>query len=497
MESRLSKIIYLSLTVTLTGLVNCPAAQAQIKHTTTIKSTKPGAPASKINTEPAMKDILSGKYGAAETKLRALLSEAEKNKDDKGILDTLDLLATSLEKQNRISDSEPLRLKALNHAQKAFGEKSVQHARELANMGSLSALKGENEAAWKYNDEALSILESAKGENHLEKAACYLAIARTRQTERSLGLADEFFRKALEETETALGADAVSTLLICQEYAAILEKLERKDEAKKLSDRVTVSKTLATTASSTTSGALPVINEKAGINKMIADAKKMDESGDVAKSIDTWKATIAAIEKEKIKDERLAYCLVQLANKLMENKSYSEAEAILKKGIEVRTALGSPQNLGLARNLRRLGEAYLMQKNYEDAKNVLVKAYETEEAANADAATRASTLQRLANACMLCKDFNKGENACRQLLVLVANDSSSHKDMKKMMATSMLGGMLMQSGRMAEGMKIIQDMASSGTPSAQASQEYVAAMTEEWKNVEKLADDAELKTIFH
>ncbi len=98
---------------------------------------------------------------------------------------------------------------------------------------------------------------------------------------------------------------------------------------------------------------------------------------------------------------------------------------------------------------------------------------------------------------MQTKDYKKGENACRQLLVLVNNDSSSHKNMKKMMATSMLGGMLMQSGRMAEGMKVIQDMAQAGTPSAQASQEYVAAMTEEWKTVEKQAEDAELKTIFH
>ena len=97
---------------------------------------------------------------------------------------------------------------------------------------------------------------------------------------------------------------------------------------------------------------------------------------------------------------------------------------------------------------------------------------------------------------MQAKDFKRGENACRQILVLVEKSDSPAKPMKKMMATSMLAGILMQSGRMQEGMQLMQSMSGSMQMNQQNTQEYTAALKAEWDEVEKKSEEAELKTIF-
>lgn len=454
----------------------------------------------KYDFEPCERDILQAKFGAAETKLKAILSETEKSPDQKMVresLRALHLLGLTFQKQQRLQDAEPVCQRAVELSKKTFGDKSAEYALALADMGSLLARKGDLALAWQNNDQAQAIIDSCKGDNHLEKAAVSLAIARTRESERSLGLADEFFKRALDETVAGSNkgqnkeTDSPQTLLVCQEYALILEKMDRKDEAKKLSERVTLAKSL------TPSSAPLVIDAKAGMNKLIADAKKVEDAGDVDKTIEAWKSTIAALEKANVKNEQLAYCMVHLGSALIEKKNYAEAQAVLKKALEVRKNCSAPQNAGMARNLRRIGDCYMLEKNWDDAKNFLVKAYEAEEAYGADDATKNTTLNKLASSCMQAKDFIRGENACRQILALVEKSDSPAKPMKKMMATSMLAGMMMQSGRMQEGMQLMQNMAGSGAQmNQQNTQEYTAALKAEWDEVEKKSEEAELKTIF-
>ncbi len=454
----------------------------------------------KFDFEPSERDILQAKFGAAEAKLKAILSETEKSSDPKMVLDALralHLLTLTYEKQQRLQEAEPISQKAIDLAKKTFGDKSAAYAQALADKGSLLAQKGDVALAWQNNDQAQAIIASCKGENHLEKAAVNLAIARTRQSERSLGLADEFFKNALEETIAGSNkgenkeTDSPATLLVCQEYALVLEKMDRKDEAKKLGERVTLAKSLSPSSTPI------VIDATAGLNKLIADAKKVEEAGDVDKTIEAWKLTIAAIEKANVKDQRLAYCLVHLGSSLIEKKNYAEAQVVLKKALEVRKNCSAPQNAGMARNLRRIGDCYMLEKNWQDATTFLVQAFEAEEAYGADDATKNTTLNKLASSCLQAKDFKRGENACRQILVLVEKSDSPAKPMKKMMATSMLAGMMMQSGRMQEGMQLMQNMAGSGAQmNQQNTQEYTTALKAEWDEVEKKSEEAELKTIF-
>ncbi|MCW5823302.1 MAG: tetratricopeptide repeat protein [Cyanobacteria bacterium TGS_CYA1] len=499
MTKKLSKMFMTSTLIALS--FNFVSLHCQSAASKTSPASAPKSVAfKKFDFEPCERDILQAKFGAAETKLKAILAETEKSSDQKMVLESLralHLLGLTYERQQRIQDAEPLRQKALDLAKKTFGDKSAAYAQALADMGSLHALKGDVALAWQNNDQAQAIIDKAQGDNNLEKAAVNLAIARTRQSERSLGLADDFFKKALEETVAGSNkgenkeTDSPATLLVCQEYALMLEKMDRKDEAKKLSERVTLAKTL------TPSTTPMVIDAKAGLNKLIADAKKVEDAGDVDKTIESWKSTIAAIEKANVKDQRLAYCLVHLGSVLIEKKNYSEAQAILKKALDVRKNCSAPQNAGMARNLRRIGDCYMLEKNWQDATNFLVQAFEAEEAYGADDATKNTTLNKLASSCLQAKDFKRGENACRQILVLVEKSDSPAKPMKKMMATSMLAGMMMQSGRMQEGMQLMQNMAGSGAQmNQQNTQEYTAALKAEWDEVEKKSEEAELKTIF-
>jgi len=490
MTTKLSKSMAMSLALGFSVLVT-PNAQSAPTKAIPAPANQKNAASKKIDFEPVERDILQAKFGAAETKLKAIMTSSDS-------LHALHLLGLTYLKQQRLSDAEPVFQKAIDSSRKSFGDKSPAYAQALADMASLYALKGDLALAWKNNDEALAIIDAAKGNNYLEKASVNLAIARTRQTERSLGLADDFFKKALEQTIQGSNkgenkeTDSPSTLLVCQEYALVLEKMERKDEAKKLNERVTLAKTLTPNSSLTPL----VIDAKAGINKLIADAKKVEDAKDLDKTIEAWKSTIAAIEKANIKDERLAYSMVHLGSALIEKKNYTEAQAILKKALEVRKSCSAPQNAGMARNLRRIGDCYMLEKNWDDAKNFLVQAYEAEEAYGADDATKNTTLNKLASSCLQGKDYKKGENACRQILVLAEKSDSPAKSIKKMMATSMLAGILMQSGRMQEGMQLMQNMSGNMQMNAQNTQEYTAALKAEWEEVEKKSEEAELKTIF-
>jgi tetratricopeptide (TPR) repeat protein len=490
MTTKLSKLMALSLALGFSALNTQNAQSAPTKATLATANQKSTA-TKKFDFEPAERDILQAKYGAAETKLKAILNSSDS-------LQALHLLGLTYLKQQRLSDAESVYQKAIDSSKKSPGDKSAAYAQALADMASLYAIKGDVALAWKNNDEALAIVDAAKGDNYLEKASVNLAIARTRQSERSLGLADDFFKKALDQTMQGSNkgenkeTDSILTLIVCQEYALVLEKMERKDEAKKLNERVTLAKTLTPSSTSTPL----VIDAKVGINKLIADAKKVEDAKDLDKTIEAWKSTIAAIEKANIKDERLAYSMVHLGSALIEKKNYAEAQAIFKKALEVRKGCSAPQNAGMARNLRRIGDCYMLEKNWDDAKNFLVLAYEAEEAYGADDATKNTTLNKLASSCLQGKDYKKGENACRQILVLAEKSDSPAKSMKKMMATSMLAGILMQSGRMQEGMQLMQNMSGNMQMNAQNTQEYTAALKAEWEEVEKKSEEAELKTIF-
>ncbi len=426
----------------------------------------------------------------AQKELQAALANAESLKDDKAIVACLQAQAELMESQDRLEEALPLREKAAKLAEKAFGAQSPKFAEQLGGLASYYARKGENGKAWSNNERAMEILgkTGGGGTNPLEMATCSLATGRTQVTERSFGLADDSFKKALELRESKLGPNAPLVLLTCREYAGLLEQLDRKDEAKKLLERITLANATAT-ASSASTQSTPANPTKDKFLTYIAEAKKAYAAKNVEDAKANWKLAVEAAEKDK--GSRLAYALVHLADLYMWAKQTSESEALLKRAIQVREESKSTQTLGMSRNLARLSIIYLMNKNYQEAERVLGQAVEIEQQLSPSNSLQAHTLQSYASTLMLTRNMGKAEQVCKRLIAIAEKIPGASGTSKKQIATSLLGGIYMQSGRMNEGMRIMQEVGQAAQPSMT---DLVKANTEEYEATEKEYDESEEKS---
>ena len=162
MTTKLSKSMAMSLALGFSVLVT-PNAQSAPTKAIPAPANQKNAASKKIDFAPVERDILQAKFGAAETKLKAIMTSSDS-------LHALHLLGLTYLKQQRLSDAELVFQKAIDSPRKSFGDKSPAYAQALADMASLYALKGDLDLAWKNKDEALANIEDAKGNNYLEKA---------------------------------------------------------------------------------------------------------------------------------------------------------------------------------------------------------------------------------------------------------------------------------------------------------------------------------------
>lgn len=469
-------------------------------------ATKPG---SQPNTSTAKvaavweKLIDSARYASlrnddeqAQKDLQSAIANSEALKDDKALVACLEAQAEWLESHNQLSEALPVRQKAATLAEKAFGSQSPKLAGQLAGLASYYARKGENAQAWSHTERAMDILgkTGGGGTNPLEMASCSLATGRTQITERSFGLADDSFKKALELRESKLGPNSPLVLLTLKEYAALLEQLDRKGEAKKLIERITLAN--ATAAASTTADTKPTTAATSSKkDKFLQHVEAAKNAYTVTKNLDDCKANwkLAVEAAEPTKGTRLAYALVHLSDMYMWAKQYPESEALLKRALQVREAAGSTDSLGAARNMERLASVSMMNKNYQEAEKLLSRAAEIEQREKASNNLQAHTLLTLASACLFTKNHGKGEQVSKQLMSVAEKIPGPTGANKKQLAASTLGSIYMQTGRMNEGMRLMQE-AAGAAQTMKSPEEFIKASTEEIAAIEKEFDDSEEKT---
>lgn len=466
-----------------------PAAKEA--HTAPSSTSKSTAETWSKQLESGRSAALRNDFDKAKKDFQNALTNAETLKNDKGIVECLQAQAELLESQDNLAEALPIREKAAAIAEKAYGPQSPKFAEQLGGLASYYARKGENAKAWSNNERAMDILgkTGGGGTNPLEMATCSLATGRIQVTERSFGLADDSFKKALDLRESKLGATAPLVLLTCKEYAALLDQLDRKDEAKKLTERITVANATATanSAAPVPSSSVPKTDK---FLAYVAEAKKAYAAKDVDTCKANWKLAVEVAEKDK--GPRLAYALVHLSDLYMMDKQTAESEALLKRAIQVREETNSTQTLGMCRNLARLGTIYLMNKNYQEAARVLEQATSIEEKLSPSLSLQAQTLQSYSSVLMLTRNFGKAEQVCKRLISLSEKLPGPAGATKKQLATSVLGGIYIQSGRMNEGMQIMQQMGNSAVN--QSTTEIVKAATDEFNSIEKEYDESEEKT---
>lgn len=499
MRQTFALTLSLSLTVSAIMMPSPAEAAPQKRKAAKVTKKKVAAPVKTAGGKAALENgisaLVKGKSAEAETKFRAALAAFQKSKDVTGEIDSLQMLAESLEAQRRASESEPLRQKALELAKTKYGEKGAGYAAQLAGMSCYYTKKGNNAKAWEYVEKANAVLGAAGGSasNPLASAYCAIATGRLQKMEGSRGLADQSFKKALELRESKLKETSPMVLLVCKEYATLLEELERPDDAKRLKERLTVAEAKSDSANEPAKKAGAAINLKGSkFAKVVTEAKKASLAEENDKALALWKEANSMAEKSG-DQKKIAYTLFKLGDAYSMLKEKDKMAALYRKSAEIREKIKTDNTLAMARVLTRLANVELVQKNYDEAKRLLDRALQIEKAKNASDDMLDTTLRSKYSACMLTKDLGEGEKVCLKLVDLASKDTSPIAGTRKAMTNSMLAGIYMQSGRTQEGIAMMQESAGHLTP--EASKQYGEATAEVYKKVEREVDAAEEKAM--
>lgn len=434
---------------------------------------------------------IEGRDQEAKSKYSEALDSAKESNDNKGKIACLTALADYLDSHGDKEEQAGLRKEALCLAESQFGKQSPQYAEQLAKTALYLAGKGESGNARDNVEQATEIL--AKNENKFpsEMAACYLATARRQIAEGTYGLADDSYQKALA-LQDSLPNSSASALRICKDYSVLLEQLGRKAEAAKLKERLSQARIAASIKSASTAGSA-VPGAKNTVTAAIESALAADKSADKEQSRTLWKLAVQEAEKKPGADNLLAFALVHLGDGFLAEKQISEALLVYKRALELREKSGDNSSLGLARNLKRIASCYAMQGKQSDATPLLKRALEIEQKNGASENLIAVTLQSLISSTMSSKDTKGAEEAATQLLAVSAKQSGAGAAMSKRMATGMLGGIYIQTGRMNEGMRLMKELSGSASQqqsAAEITKEYQATYNEN----ERMVDQSEFKS---
>lgn len=415
-------------------------------------------------------------------------SLAEKSGDTRLIIDSLDSLADIYDWNQKVAEQEPLRKKALELATSKFGKTSPMYARQLAKLASYYVRKGEQGQARTYLDEAGQLLTGNEAKEPLENACYYLVLARRQNSEGSFGLADDSYQKALKLYDSAKPTNQSEVLQLAKEYASLLDNLGRKNEAEKLKDRINLARATASVTSSTS--VATSAGSTSNFLKLINEAKQAANSGDHGKSKSLWRLALEDAQKNG-NDKRAAYVLVHLADEARLDKQEDEAVSLYRQSLSVREKCGATDGLGMARNLTRLAQCYMSSKKSTEAESLLRKAVDIEDKKDAAISLKAITLQSLLSASMLNKNTQQTEEVAKKLIAVSEKQEGLLGAQNKRMASSMLGAVYMQTGRMNEGIAIMKSVSTEMNKTSAA--DTSKAIMEQYNDADKSSDEAELK----
>lgn len=432
-------------------------------------------------------DALAGeKYKAAQKQAQ----ESPAGKDIAAALLSADTaLADFLYRQNQLIEQLAYRQDALSAAEKFFGKESTQYAEQAANLATYFGSKGEGGESRRLVDQAISMLKNDEAKHPLELARCYIATARRQCAEGTFGLADDSYIKARQLRDSKGAKDDVVGLLYCLEHARLLDKIDRKAEAKQLKEKIISFLALNGTAGGGTTSSIGK-DKQSTFAKLVTEAKSAEGAQQWDKALDLWKMAASQVEQPG-QESKLAYALLRLGDQYKYKKQLSEAIEMYKKSLEAREKAGATNTLGMCRSLERLGQSYMLEQRFNDANAPLRRALEIEKMISADPSIQALTMQYLMTMYLSSKNFSAAEDMAKQIMNL-PDAANSNIGMKKQTAIASLSGIYMQTGRMAEGLEIMKQMK---TPSASTGEDMAKSNQNEYVRLEKIFDSDEEKLL--
>jgi tetratricopeptide (TPR) repeat protein len=475
---------------------------------TAAKTTKTSAPAGKSSTAGASPSIkanvanllaqgdaayVAGNLDEAEKQFQAALTAAESSKDQRGAVAALDKLASCRAGQKDLIGEEKLREKAVATAAEAFGANSAQTAMQMSQQAGFLARRGAIGEAREMLDKAKAMLNKDAGDHPVEDAV-YSFNEGTLQSAQNLGgLAEDSLKHACALLASQSGA-RVHYARALEAQATVLEQLERTEDAKAVQEKLTLLRGTSI-AGSTTSGTSSAVAIKLGADPFfdyvrVAISTSMKQDRDAA--ITNWKLSLKEAEKTSNSDGRVAYVLIHLGDEYSRQKLTGDAEAMYKRSLELREKSNATGTLGMARNLGRLATMSGIRGDFKQADALLTRALRIEEQCNADDSIVAATLSAMASPCAMLKLNDKSEACYKRLLEIADRGKVANAAVLKTMASGMLGGLYMSTGRLEQGMNLIKKVQGA----AQQSPDAIAKSSlQEFIKVETLIDEAEQKAL--
>ena len=179
-----------------------------------------------------------GHYAEAERMFSAAVAKAEAfGREDRRVAVTLSQLAQSYAAQGKYVEAEPVYLQALKIYQAVHGEQHVDVAATLNNLGVLHRMHGQYADAEPLLTRALAIKETVLGVDHPDVALSLTNLGLLHVAQGHYAQAEPLYRRALTIRERAWGSDHPDLTRGLEEYAAVLRKLRREDDAAKLESR--------------------------------------------------------------------------------------------------------------------------------------------------------------------------------------------------------------------------------------------------------------------
>lgn len=421
----------------------------------------------------------------ARKSFKAALDAAQAGGDKKTAVLCLDRMA-SVSDPNALAQEEQLRQQALDTAKQAFGAASAQTAMEMAQLAGCYGRKGAIGDARSTLDAARSILDKAAGDNALQNGVYWLNEASLQTVQNLPAMAEETLQKSC----TLLSTDESGKYYLAAalaDQAAALDQMERKGDAQKVREKLALLRGTATAPSTaTTTGA-----GNTAFNNYVKTAQAAVLKGDRDTAMTNWKLALAEAEKGNESDGRQSFVLVHLGDEYAFKMQTAEALAMYRKALELREKTSATKSLGMARNLNRLAKMAIGKQDYSGAESLLTKALGIEEACDACDSIIADTLTALNTTYMMQKNPSKSEGVCKRLLAIANKGTVGNAAILKTTCTATLGGLMMQTGRLQEGLELMKQISASAQqtpPAAAAKQSF-----EELVKVEQIVDEAEQK----
>jgi tetratricopeptide (TPR) repeat protein len=144
---------------------------------------------------------------------------------------SLNNLGLIYREKGRYEEALPLLERSLEISRKAFGTNHPDVATTLNNLATFHRLLGNYREAMKLYDQSFAIRESALGPEHPDVAQSFYNLALLEEDQNRFLQAEGMYKQSLKIYEKALGPDSPRVVLVLNDYAGLLRKLNRNDEA--------------------------------------------------------------------------------------------------------------------------------------------------------------------------------------------------------------------------------------------------------------------------